>query len=191
MKFHETTLPGCHLIELQQVGDERGYFARTFCAQEFAAHGLNPQLAQASISYNRDKGTLRGMHFQRHPAMEDKLVRCIKGAIFDVMVDLRPGSQTYAKWFGIELTEANNLQLYGAAGFAHGFQTLTDDTIVAYHIAQFYEADKTAGVRWDDPRIGVEWPLEPISQSPRDLALPLLEAIDPITLMPFHIGTEK
>lgn len=188
MRFLDTDIPGCTLVELNTLGDDRGYFARTFCAREFADHGLNPSLAQASISFNRDKGTLRGLHFQAHPAMEDKLVRCIKGAIFDVMVDIRPGSPTFGKWFATELSEGNNRQLYGAAGFAHGFQTLTDDTIVAYHIAQFYEADRTAGLRWDDPRVAVDWPLAPVNQSPRDLALPLLAEIDRALLLPFEEG---
>jgi len=186
MEIVETDLEGCRLVKMHPIGDERGYFARTFCAREFASHGLNPDLAQASISYNRDKGTLRGLHFQKHPAMEDKLVRCVRGAIFDVMVDIRPGSPTYGQWYGTELSESNNLQLYGAAGFAHGFQTLSKDTIVAYHIAQFYEADKTAGVRWNDPQIAIKWPLAPVNQSPRDLALPLLEEIAPAALLAFH-----
>jgi len=185
MRFLPTDLPGCHLIELEPIGDARGYFARTFCAREFAAAGLNPGLAQASISFNKDAGTLRGLHFQAHPAMEDKLVRCLKGSIFDVMVDIRPGSPSFGRWFGTTLSESNNRMLYGAAGFAHGFQTLTEDTIVAYHIAQFYEGDKTAGLRWNDPTLGIDWPLAPVNQSPRDLALPLLSELDPARLLPF------
>lgn len=185
MKFQPTVLPGCALIEMQRLGDDRGYFARTFCAREFAENGLNPNLAQASISYNLHKGTLRGLHFQDHPAMEDKLVRCLKGAIFDVMVDIRPGSPTYGRWYGTELTESNNRQLYAAAGFAHGFQTLADDTIVGYHLAQFYEPDKTGGVRWNDPKIAITWPLPPMNQSQRDLELPLLAEIDRARLLSF------
>lgn len=191
MQIKTTSLADCYLIEMQTIGDERGYFARTFCAREFRDHGLNPELAQASISFNRDKGTLRGLHYQKHPVMEDKLVRCLKGAIFDVMVDIRPGSPTYGQWYGAELTESNGLQLYSAAGFAHGFQTLTQDTVVAYHIAQFYEPELTAGVRWSDPDIGVNWPLPAQNQSPRDLDLPLLNELDPSGLLSFGEGQAK
>lgn len=187
MKFTSTGIIGCFLIELELLGDDRGYFARTFCAREFAEHGLNSGLAQASISYSRERGTLRGLHFQQYPAMEDKLVRCLKGAIFDVMVDIRPGSPTYGKWFAAELSEANNMQLFGAAGLAHGFQTLTDDVVLSYHIAQFYESDKAAGIRWDDPDIGIDWPLPPVNQSPRDLILPSLADVDPGVLQSFRV----
>ncbi len=183
MKFKNTPLAGCRLIEMQRIGDQRGYFARTFCAREFAENGLNPELAQASISFNRDKGTLRGLHFQQMPSMEDKLVRCLQGAIFDVMVDIRPGSPTYGQWYGVELTQSNNLQLYSVAGFAHGFQTLTEDTLVAYHIAQFYEPDLTAGIRWNDPELAIDWPLPVKNQSRRDMDLPLLKDISPATLL--------
>ncbi|SON54427.1 dTDP-4-dehydrorhamnose 3,5-epimerase [Hartmannibacter diazotrophicus] len=185
MEFLPTKLSGCSLIRMQPVGDSRGYFVRTFCAREFSEHGIEPHLAQASYSFNARRGTLRGLHFQAAPAMEDKLVRCIRGAIFDVMVDIRPGSPTFGDWVGYELSDSNHLQLHSVRGFAHGFQALTDDCIVAYHIAQFYEADKSAGIRWDDPDIGVEWPLEPTDQSPRDLQLPLLKDIDQERLMPY------
>jgi dTDP-4-dehydrorhamnose 3,5-epimerase len=169
MKFIETGLAGCFIAEIEPIGDERGYFARTFCAGTFAENGLNPVLAQASISFNRRKGTLRGLHFQAEPAMEDKLVRCSSGALFDVAVDLRPASPTFAKWIGIELTPDNGRQLYIPQGFAHGFQTLADATTIAYHIAQAYEPERSAGVVWNDPEIGVRWPLPPTAQSPRDL----------------------
>lgn len=187
MKFKSTGIAGCFLIEMDIFGDDRGYFARTFCAREFAEHGLNPELAQASISFNRERGTLRGLHFQEHPAMEDKLVRCLSGAIFDVMVDIRPYSQTYGRWFAAELSESNHLQLFGASGLAHGFQTLTDDAVISYHIAQFYEPSKAAGIRWNDSEIGVEWPLPPVNQSPRDLTLPTLAEIDRRILLPLPV----
>lgn len=185
MEFIDTDLPGCRLIRMAPAGDARGYFVRTFCAREFAEHGLNPELAQASYSFSKRRGTLRGLHFQAAPAMEDKLVRCVRGAIFDVMVDIRPGSPTYGRWVGCELTESNHMQIHSVQGFAHGFQTLTEDCIVAYHIAQFYEPTKTAGVLWNDADIGVAWPLEPVDQSPRDLALPRLKDIDPAQLLSF------
>ena len=178
MEFIETPLAGCFLIETAPVRDERGWFARTFCAREFAARGLNPGLAQSSLSFNRRRGTLRGLHFQAAPAMEDKLVRCDQGAVFDVAVDLRPDSATFGRWFGAELTPENGRQLYAPRGFAHGFQTLADDTLVAYHIAEFHRAELTAGVVWDDPEIAVAWPLPPVSQSARDLALPRLADLD-------------
>jgi len=177
MKFIETKLPGCFLIEMAPVGDARGYFVRTFCAHEFTKAGLNPIIAQASYSFNAKRGTLRGLHFQNAPAMEDKLVRCLRGAIFDVMADIRPGSPTFGQWVGYELSDSNHRQLYAPQGFAHGFQALTDDCMVGYQIGQFYEADKTAGVRFDDPDIAVAWPLPPVEQSPRDLAMPLLRDI--------------
>jgi dTDP-4-dehydrorhamnose 3,5-epimerase len=178
MDFIKTKLEGCTLIRTIPHGDQRGYFARTFCANEFKEHGLNTTLAQASYSYNKRRGTVRGLHFQEVPVMEDKLVRCLRGTIFDIMVDIRPSSPTFGQWYGHELSETNNLQLHSTQGFAHGFQTLTDDCIVAYHIAQFYDPTKTSGIRWDDPDIGVAWPETPIDQSPRDLSLPFLSDID-------------
>lgn len=185
MEFLPTGLDGCWLIRMKPVGDARGYFVRTFCAREFEAAGLNPFLAQASASFNARKGTLRGLHYQAYPAMEDKLVRCLRGAIFDVMVDIRPGSPTFGKHFAHELSESNNLQLYAPQGFAHGFQALTDDCMVAYQIGQFYEPEKARGLRWNDPHIAIDWPLAPTDQSPRDLQLPLLAELDSTTLVPF------
>jgi dTDP-4-dehydrorhamnose 3,5-epimerase len=185
MQFIDTGLAGCKLIQMNTRGDSRGYFVRTFCAREFEAAGLNAFLAQASYSFSQRRGTLRGLHFQAHPSMEDKLVRCARGAIFDVAVDVRPGSPTYGRWLGYELSEANHLQLYIPQGFAHGFQTLADDCVVSYQMSQFYEPERTAGLRWDDPDIGVAWPLTPTDQSPRDLQLPRLAEIDPTTLRPF------
>lgn len=178
MEFVETNLPGCHLIRTKPVGDERGFFVRTYCAREFSDNGVDPSIAQASYSYNRQRGTLRGFHFQALPALEDKLVRCVQGAIFDVMVDLRLGSPTFGRWFGCELSGSNQLQLYSVRGFAHGFLTLTEDCIVSYQISQFYQSEKSIGIRWDDPQIGVAWPAAPIELSNRDRALPFLSELD-------------
>lgn len=186
MKFIETGLSDCWLITTEPVGDDRGYFMRTFCAREFEEAGLNPNLAQTSISYNQEKGTLRGLHFQTQPHMEDKLVRCIQGAIFDVMVDVRPGSPTFGKWYAAELSATNNHQLYAPKGFAHGFQTLTSDCIVSYHIAQFYAPESASGLRWDDPQIGVSWPLAPVNQSHNDLQLSTLATFDQSLLIPYE-----
>jgi dTDP-4-dehydrorhamnose 3,5-epimerase len=188
MEFLETPLRGCTLIRMNPLGDDRGYFVRTFCGREFSAQGLNPTVAQTSSSFSARRGTLRGLHFQAHPVMEDKLVRCVRGAIFDVMVDIRPGSPTFGRWVAYELSDSNHLQLYASQGFAHGFQTLSDNCVVVYQMSQFYEAEKTAGLRWDDPDIGVAWPLAPTEQSPRDLDLPRLSAIDPALLLPFAVA---
>lgn len=186
MKFHRTAIPDVILIETEPVGDARGHFVRTFCAREMEAHGINPILAQASQSFNAEKGTLRGLHFQSHPFMEDKLVRCVQGSIFDVMVDLRPGSPTFGKWVGYELSPTNNLQLFSPRGFAHGFQALTENVTVSYHIGQFYEPGQAAGVRFDDPQIGISWPLAPTALSPRDLALPSLADLDTALLLHYE-----
>ncbi|TDK39142.1 dTDP-4-dehydrorhamnose 3,5-epimerase [Rhizobium deserti] len=174
MKFIDTGLEGCTLIEIEPIGDNRGFFARTFCSEEFAKRGLNPVTAQCSISFSATRGTTRGLHFQHGTGLEDKLVRCVQGSIFDVMVDLRDGSPTFGRWFGQILSAENNLQLYSSKGFAHGFQTLTDDCVVSYQIAQPYDAALSAGVLWNDPDIGIEWPLEPTEQSSRDLVFPRL-----------------
>lgn len=159
MKFTPTPLPGVYLIEPEPIEDERGFFARTFCAQEFAGHGLNPHLAQCSISYNARAGTLRGMHWQAEPHAEAKLIRCTQGAIYDVALDLRPHSPMFKRWFATELSAANHHMLYIPEGCAHGFQTLTDDCEVCYHISAPYVPDAAQGVRWDDPAFGIEWPL--------------------------------
>jgi dTDP-4-dehydrorhamnose 3,5-epimerase len=185
MKFHKTAIDDVTLIELTPFGDARGHFARTFCSREMAEHGLNSDVAQISQSFNARKGTLRGLHFQAHPEMEDKLVRCIRGAIFDVMVDLRTGSPTFGKWVGYELSESNSFQLYAPRGFAHGFQALTDDCVVLYSISQFFNPDLVGGVRFDDPEIAIEWPLAPVELSPRDLSLPFLQGLDRTRLISF------
>lgn len=183
MIIEDTPLEGCKLVLPQRLGDARGYFARTFCAREFAEAGLAAPLAQASVSFNAERGTLRGLHYQRHPRMEGKLVRCHQGAIFDVMVDLRIGSPTFGRWYGAELSAENGHQLFSEPGFAHGFQALSDNVIVGYHITEFYEAGAAAGVRSNDPDIGVAWPLEPTNQSGRDLELPLLSELEVSGLM--------
>lgn len=158
MIFTETKLKGAHIIEPQPIEDERGFFARTFCQDEFKAHGLNPCVAQCNISYNKKKGTLRGLHYQAPPHAEAKLVRCARGAIYDVIVDLRPESPTFKQWLSVELTAANRRMLYVPERFAHGFQTLEDDTEVFYQMSELYHPECARGVRWDDPAFRVIWP---------------------------------
>jgi dTDP-4-dehydrorhamnose 3,5-epimerase len=158
MKFVPLELEGAYLIELEPHRDERGYFARTWCSDEFAEHGLDTRLAQSSTSHNARAGTLRGLHLQRRPHAETKLVRCTRGAIFDVIVDLRPESSTHASWFGAELSEGRGNAMYVPEGFAHGFQTLTEGADVLYMISVPYAPDASTGVRWDDPAFGIEWP---------------------------------
>jgi dTDP-4-dehydrorhamnose 3,5-epimerase len=173
VRFVETRLPGAYLVELEQREDERGSFARTWCRDEFAAYGLSTDVAQCSISRNTRAGTLRGLHFQTAPHEEVKLVRCTQGAIFDVIVDLRPGSETEAEWLGVELSAATGTALYIPKGFAHGFQTLVDEVEVFYMMSDPYVPEASSGVRWDDPAFGIEWPhavARTISE--RDLAWP-------------------
>jgi dTDP-4-dehydrorhamnose 3,5-epimerase len=158
MLFRETPLKGAFLIEPERLEDERGFFARTFCRKEFESHGLNPDIAQCSVSFNRRKGTLRGMHFQAAPHAEDKVVRCAAGAICDVIVDLRPDSPTFKRWTAAELTAENRRMFYIPAGFAHGFQTLQDNVEVLYQMSEYYHPESARGVRWDDPAFGIVWP---------------------------------
>jgi len=160
LKFIETKLKGPYIIEPELLEDERGFFARTFCHREFEAHGLNPKLVQCSISYNRRKGTLRGMHYQDSPMAEDKLVRCTNGAIYNVIIDLRPDSSTYCQWVAVELNANNRRMLYIPGGFANGFQTLEDDTEVFYQMSEFHAPEFERRVRWDDPAFGIEWHLD-------------------------------
>ncbi|NBJ15351.1 MAG: dTDP-4-dehydrorhamnose 3,5-epimerase [Dehalobacter sp. 4CP] len=176
MIFKETKLPGAFLIEIDPLHDERGFFARTWCSQEFSERGLNPNLAQCSISYNYSKGTLRGMHFQTHPYEEAKLVRCTKGRIFDVIVDLRSSSSTYKQWLGVEISVENRNMLYVPEGFAHGFQTLEDETEVFYQITQYYHPDHASGFKYDDTSFNIQWPLPISSISVRDSSYPDYEA---------------
>jgi dTDP-4-dehydrorhamnose 3,5-epimerase len=172
MIFRATGIDGAWVIEAEQLGDERGFFARTWDADEFAERGLNPRLAQCSISYNRARGTLRGLHYQAAPFEEAKLVRCTAGAIFDVVVDLRPESSSFKGWFGEELSAENRRALYVPEGCAHGFLTLADDSEVHYQISQFYAPESARGVRWDDPAFGITWPGEVVVINDRDRTYP-------------------
>lgn len=172
MKFHPLHLTGAYRIELQLVADERGAFARRFCADEFRVHGLEADLVQRSISFNARAGTLRGMHFQAPPNLEAKIVRCTRGVIFDVMVDLRAGSPTYGRWHGEELTADNRVMLYIPKGFAHGFQSLVDDSEVDYEVTPSYVPAAAAGFRFDDPQLAIEWPIADMIVSERDKTLP-------------------
>ena len=158
MRFVPTKLEGAYVVELEPFVDERGTFARTWCRDEFAEHGLSVEVAQCSISRNARAGTLRGLHFQTPPHQEVKLVRCAAGGIYDVIVDLRSGSDTYAQWIGLELDAASGRALYVPKGFAHGFQTLEDATDVLYMISDPYVPEASSGFRWDDPALGIEWP---------------------------------
>jgi dTDP-4-dehydrorhamnose 3,5-epimerase len=170
--FVPTELSGAWLIEPEFRSDERGGFARTWCRREFEVRGLNPNLAQCNISINRLRGTVRGMHFQRAPHAEAKLVRCTRGAIHDVIVDLRRDSSTYRRSIACELSGENHRQLYIPEGFAHGFQTLTDDSEVFYQMSREYHADSSTGVRWDDPSLTVRWPLSIACISEKDRSWP-------------------
>lgn len=163
MIFRETKLTGAFIIEPEKLEDQRGFFARAWCEKEFAAYGLNTKLVQCNISFNCKKGTLRGMHYQMAPYEEVKLVRCTQGAIYDVIVDLRPHSPTYRQWVSVELTRENRLMLYIPGEFAHGFQTLLDNTEVFYQMSEFYHPESARGIGWNDPLLGIEWPiLKPI-----------------------------
>jgi dTDP-4-dehydrorhamnose 3,5-epimerase len=158
MFFTETKLPGAFIIEPERFVDERGFFARSWSEREFAEHGLNPRLLECNISFNKRRHTLRGMHYQIAPHAQAKLVRCTRGALYDVIIDLRPESVTNRQWVGVELTEDNGLMLYVPEGFAHGFQTLVDETEVFYQMTEYYAPESARGVRWDDPAFGIEWP---------------------------------
>ena len=158
MIFEETPLSGAFAIDLESIADERGFFARTWCHGEFEAHGLNPAILQCSVSFNKRAGTLRGLHFQVAPHEETKLVRCTAGAIFDVIVDLRSESPTFTRSFSIILSSSNRRMLYVPRGFAHGFQTLEDDSEVAYQMSEFHHPEASRGVRWNDPVFGIDWP---------------------------------
>jgi dTDP-4-dehydrorhamnose 3,5-epimerase len=172
MKFTETPLSGAFAIGLTSIADARGFFARTFCRREFAERGIDFPVAQCNRSRNTKRGILRGMHFQRAPHEEAKLVRCARGALWDVIIDLRPGSSSFGRWFGLELSEANDISLYVPAGFAHGFQTLADDTTIEYTMSEFYEPAVASGVRWNDPAFGIIWPVAEPVLSERDEAYP-------------------
>ncbi len=174
MKFAPTPLAGAYVIELERIEDERGFFARSFCQEEFRKQGLKPAIAQCNVSWNSRRGTLRGLHFQAAPHAEAKIVRCTRGAIWDVIVDLREGSPTRRRWHALELNADNRLAFYVPEGFAHGFQTLADDSEVLYQMSEFYHPDLARGVRWDDPKLGIRWPIPDPILSPRDRSYALL-----------------
>lgn len=172
MIFEETKLKGAYLIKLEELTDNRGFFARSWCQREFERRGLTAYVAQANLSFNRKQGTLRGMHYQIVPYEEAKLVRCTRGAIYDVIIDLRPESATYRQWIGAELTDANRHMLFVPEGFAHGFQALADNTEVSYQVSQFYTPGAEQGARYDDPAFGISWPLDVTVISDKDANWP-------------------
>lgn len=177
MQFTQTKLKGAFIIDLEQKSDNRGFFARTFCAKEFAEQGLKPTVAQGNSSFNYQQGTLRGMHYQVAPATETKLVRCIQGAIYDVIIDIRPDSPTYMKHEGVELTAENRRSLYVPEMFAHGYQTLTDNAEVIYQVGEFYTPGYEKGLRYDDPAFGIKWPLPVSVISEKDKDWPLMKSL--------------
>jgi dTDP-4-dehydrorhamnose 3,5-epimerase len=172
MKFTETVLKGAFTVDPELIEDDRGFFARSWCSEEFKERGLSPNLVQCSISYNAKRGTLRGMHFQAAPFEEAKLVRCTMGSIYDVIVDLRPKSPTFKKWSGFELTAQNRKALYIPKGFAHGFLTLESSTEVLYQMPDPFSAAHARGVRWNDPAFGIRWPFDPTTLSAKDSGYP-------------------
>lgn len=176
MKFTPLKLKDAFRIELEPRGDERGFFARQFCKHELAAHGISNEIQQANLSFSRNQGTLRGLHFQRAPHAECKLVRCLRGSLFDVLLDIRPDSPTFGQWHGEVLTPDNRTMLCIPEGFAHGFQTLVDETEILYLVTASYAPQHEGGVRWNDPRFNIEWPLEPTVMSDRDRAFPDFQA---------------
>jgi dTDP-4-dehydrorhamnose 3,5-epimerase len=170
--FTETKLKGAFILEPDKLEDDRGFFARSWCQREFEAHGLNTRLVQCSISYNKSKGTFRGIHYQTAPYEEAKLVRCTSGSIYDAIIDLRPQSPTFRQYFGLVLTAQNHKMLYVPEGFAHGFLTLEDNTEVFYQMSEFYAPEHARGIRWNDPAFGIEWPHTPTAMSDRDRSCP-------------------
>jgi dTDP-4-dehydrorhamnose 3,5-epimerase len=172
MKFHDTKIPGVFEIHLEARVDERGFFARSWCQKEFQQHGLKDYLVQCNVSFNKKKGTVRGMHYQADPFPETKVVSCSRGAIYDVVIDLRRGSPAYRCWIGVHLTAANRSMIYVPEGCAHGFMTLEDETEVCYKMSEFYHPELSQGVRWDDPAFAVSWPLPVEAISDRDRTYP-------------------
>jgi len=179
MRFTETRLAGAFLIDLERREDNRGFFARTFCQNEFADHGLNTTIAQANLAFNRYRGTLRGMHFQFPPKAESKLVRCPRGGIVDIIVDLRPESPTYLEHVAVELNEENGTALYVPERFAHGYQVLVDNTETTYQVGEFYAPETEGGLRHDDPKLGLVWPLPVAEISEKDERWAFLEDVEP------------
>jgi dTDP-4-dehydrorhamnose 3,5-epimerase len=176
--FTETALAGAFTIDLERREDERGYFARAFCQNEFAAHGLKPVIAQANVAYNRSTGTLRGMHFQYPPAPETKVVRCTRGAILDIIVDLRPESATYLQHVAVRLDEENGRSFYVPERFAHGYQTLVDNTETSYFVGEFYTPETEGGLSAHDPRLALEWPLPVSAISEKDAQWAPLDEVE-------------
>ena len=179
MIFTETKLSGAFIIDLERREDERGFFARAFCQNEFSEHGLKPVIAQANLAFNKRKGTLRGMHFQFPPAAETKLVRCTRGAIVDIIVDLRPESPTYLQHVAVELSADNHRALYVPERFAHGYQVLEDITETSYQVGEFYTPEAEGGLRYDDSRLGLTWPLPVTEITEKDRSFPLLAEVEP------------
>jgi dTDP-4-dehydrorhamnose 3,5-epimerase len=175
MTFFQTPLLGSYVINLSSYSDERGWFARTYCENEFAEIGHGARWVQMNHSYTTKKGTVRGMHYQLPPYLEIKMVRCVRGKVFDVIIDIRRSSDTFLQWFGVELSPAAMNMLYIPEGFAHGFQTLADDSELLYHHSEFYTPNAEGGIRFDDPSVNIKWPLEVTSVSERDRNHPLLK----------------
>jgi dTDP-4-dehydrorhamnose 3,5-epimerase len=174
MIFHPTKLKGAFIVEMEPRSDHRGYFGRAYCAKEFAAHGIEPRVVQANMSGTLQKGTVRGMHYQLAPASEPKFIRCVRGAIYDVIIDMRADSPTYLEHVGVELTAANRRAIYVPDLFAHGHQALVDDVEIFYLVGEFYTPGCEQGVRFDDPRVGIQWPLPVTVVSEKDTGWPLL-----------------
>lgn len=172
MIFHQTPLFGAFIIQMEEKRDHRGFFARSWCRREFEAHGLSLDFVQANISFNRSKGTLRGLHYQKEPFAEDKLVRCTRGSVFDVIIDLRPGSPSKGRWFGLELSAENHRALLVPKGFAHGFLSLRKDSEIYYLVSTYYTPAAESGVRWNDPQFKIEWPIPVSVISEKDEAWP-------------------
>ena len=191
MVFTETKLSGAFIIELERREDDRGFFARAFCQNEFSDHGLKPVIAQANIGFNRRRGCLRGMHFQYPPAAETKVVRCTRGAVFDIIVDLRPESSTYLQHVSVELTADNHRAIYIPERFAHGYQTLADETETSYQVGEFYTPGAEGGLRYDDPALGLTWPLAVSEISEKDAAWPLLADVQPEVRQRMAIAADR
>lgn len=192
MKFQRGAVEGACVVDMDRRGDERGFFGRLFCEQEFGGEGLETRFVQVNNSLTGRRGTLRGLHYQLPPAAEVKLVRCVRGSLFDVVADLRPDSPTYGKWFGAELNAENRSMMYVPRGCAHGFITLTDDAEALYLVSAFYAPERERGLRYDDPWLGIEWPIDPVELSAKDEAWP---AFDPdyhgVKLMTGLLGAEE
>lgn len=174
MKLVKVPLVGAYVIEPEPFLDERGFFARIFCQKEFAAIGFHKQIVQINQSETRQKGMIRGIHYQTPPACESKIIRCVQGAVYDVMVDIRAGSSTFMQWHGVELSKDTMRMVYIPEGFAHGFQALTDNAELIYHHSEFYSPELERGIRFDDPNLAINWPLKPVAISPKDQGYPFI-----------------